>query len=1133
MKKNDDCHLFMPSFGLTKFLRIMKLTSLFLFVLCINAFSEGNSQTTVTLNLKQVDLNTVFSAIEKNTQYSFFYNDNLLPKGKKFSISAKDESVISVLDRLFANLPITYKLSGANQILIGSSDVVIEAIPVSGTVKAADGTPLSGVSIKIKGSSAGTTTNSSGFFTIDIPADAIIIISSVGYLTQEIQVAGKTTFSIVLLQANKELDDVVVIGYGTQKRRNITSAISTVSSKELTEIKAPGLDQALQGRSAGVQVTKNTGAPGGGVSIRIRGVASINGGQEPLYIVDGVPINNTPTGTSNVFNTSGIGFAGNETVNPISQIPIDDIESIEILKDAASASIYGARASNGVVLITTKKAKAGKIDIALNAYYGVSVFPSEKKYDLLSGPEFATAVNTVRRLKNLPILYLDSANVSNTNWQDEIFQVAPTAEINLSINGAGEKVKYGLSVGYFNQEGVLLETYFKRYNARTFLEFSPSSKFKVIASTIMSYSDMNRMRNFNAGNGTFSFNGNNLYGPSVLSAALITNPAFKPYSSDGLYNVDTLGGGISPVASAKEIDILSKDFRAISSLTLEYKLFKQLTLHARLGADFRTSQENQISRFVPGVFNGAATGASVEYGNYNELIWLTENYATYDFKINNDHELEALVGFSAQESKNNGISIRYRNMPANDVTAYSLAGQFLNAREQGLQFWGINSFFSRINYSFKSKYLLTGVIRRDGSSRFGPDKKYGIFPSASAGWILSEEKFLQNVKPLNFLKLRASYGITGNDQIDPYRWRTAMGGISGSTGAYLGIPTVGPTSIQIGDYSWEQTSQFDIGVDATLLKNRLNIVVDYYVRTTNGLLYSVPTPSTTGFTSIFNNIGRMENKGWEFSFNSKNIQNKNFRWATDFNITFNKNKLLSLYEGRTEDKSFGNTMLKVGEPISWRGLIIDGINPANGDFLPRNQAGTSPLINDSDVVRLGSPLPKHFGGFNNRFTYKNFDLSVFFTWSFGNMIYNTTRSYVENVQTPTGGNGVITNMSRDAYFGRWQKPGDIAEYRGFDVTNTFNAVAGQPHNFYLEDGSFLRCKAITLSYTLTESALKFLKIKSVRLYGTTNNLFTFTNYSGYDPEVNASNTGTNIRVGYDVGTYPQSRTYVMGVNVNF
>jgi TonB-dependent starch-binding outer membrane protein SusC len=1106
----------------------------------------------ISINVSNVKVKDVLQALSEQSKVHFTYSSANVPVAQLVSIRIDNQRLGDVLNDLSKRLDIQYSVSKRQIVLARTSQRSVETLApitnvniaphkidrsISGTIKDDTGEPLVGATVRVKGSdNVGTISDANGNFKLSVPdGSTTLVITSIGFTPQEIEIGNQSVIDITMQPDVQNLNEYVVVGYGQQIRQSVTSSISQVKSKNLTEIASAGLDQALQGRAAGVQVVRNTGAPGGGVSIRIRGTASLLGGQEPLYIIDGIPINNTPTGSLDIFGVGrNGGIAGNEFVNPLSQIPVEDIENIEILKDAASAGIYGARAANGVVLVTTKRGKAGKLDVSLSAYTGYGEVPKERRYKLLSGQEFAAASNLSRRLRNLPIFFADSINVKNTDWQEEIFQKGVMSNVSLNLAGGTDKVRYSFSASYFDQQGTIIGTNFNRVNVKNNFDFQVSKWLKIGSNMMLSYSKGNRLRNTGSGTGTDNFNNNNLYGPSVLSAALVANPTFSAYRDGDLYQIDTLNNNISPVASALEIKLENTDTRFIGNIFLEAQILRGLKFRSNFGSDIRSSYEHYFTPLLPGVFGGAAIGATLENGTYKENLWLTENYLTYDLNLGK-HAINLLAGFSAQESKNNGFGIRVRNIPSNQLQTITSGPQQLALREQGFQYWGIVSQFGRATYSFDDKYLVTGTIRRDGSSRFGPENKYGIFPSASAGWLVSKERFLQKSKLISFLKLRASYGLTGNDQVgDVWTWRASIRPLETPTSGYLGASGARPVSIEIGDFSWETTKQTDFGLELGLLQDRIFINVDNYTRVTEDLLYGIALPQTTGFSTVLNNLGSIENKGWEFTINTKNISTKNFKWSTDFNISFNKNKLLSLYEGKTQDSygDFGkSSLLRVGEPISWQAAKVTGINPANGDFLVQDTNGDG-KIDDADMVIIGSPLPKHFGGFNNRFEAYGFDLNVFMTWSYGNIIYNTTRSYLEQVRIPTGA-ALIANMSRDAYLGRWTADNPNAQYRGFDPSGSLNAVGARPNSFYMEDGSYLRFKAVSIGYNFPKSVLNKLKISNLRIYANANNLYTFTKYKGFDPEVNHNNVGNNIQVGYDIGTYPNSRNYTFGVNANF
>jgi TonB-dependent starch-binding outer membrane protein SusC len=1106
----------------------------------------------ITLNLVNQDIEFMLEKIEKAADVRFLYSFELIKANRKVSLEVSNERLEKVLETLFRPLNVTFEATNKQTIVLkratGSSALQPTegkellpnvnppaGIPVTGRVLDENDSGLPGVNIKIKNSTRGTTTNSEGRFTLELEKGDVLMISFVGYRSQELRYTGQTNLNIELVPDNKDLGEVVVIGYGTQSKKLITTSIASVSGKDLQEIKAPGLDQALQGRAAGVQVTKNTGAPGGGVSIRIRGTASFFSGQEPLYIVDGVPIDNTPTGSADILNRGAAGAdargqAGNEFVNPISQIPMEDIESIDILKDAASASIYGARAANGVVMITTKKGKKGKLRVSLNGYYGFTKLPESRRYKMLNAQGFAQMANEFNRVRRNPVIYRDSVNLNLTDWQDAIFRSAPVRETNLSLSGGTDNVTYSTSIGYSDQNGTLINSYYRRFNARNNMEFTFNKRLKGGLNVLYSRATGNRLRVNGNSNGTSSFNNNNVYGGSILSGALLSNPAMPIYKPTGEYLVDTLNPTYNPAATAYQATSVNTDNRVIANAFVEWEFLNNLKLRSTIGTDIRTSYEQYISPREPGITNGGA----IENGNFNSSLWQSDNYLTYDLKKDR-HNANFLAGVSFQDFSSRGFSVRTRGNLVPVLETVSAGNELLALREQGFQEWGIISYFGRVQYNYDAKYLFNATIRRDGSSRFGPDRRYGTFPSASVGWIASNEGFLKGNDKISLLKFKASYGITGNDQLgDAFEWRSSYRVLPFSPVPYLQSTGIFPTAIAVNDFSWEQTKQLDLGMELGLLKDRVNLTVDYYNKTSDGLLFTVDLPNTTGFTTRTRNVGSIENKGWEIGVNTKNVVTKKFNWTTSFNISFNQNKVLGLYEGRTEARygDFGiMNLLRVGEPISWQALDIEKINPETGDWVLRD-VDADGRITDADLVIKGSPLPKHFGGLNNTFTYGNWSLGAFFTWSYGNVIQNNARSYVESADVLPGWR-VPNNITEEFYAGVWKKPGDIATGRGLGPNSRRVTTGGRPVSLYLEDGSFLRLRTLSIGYNVPREFCKKLGVGGINLYANGNNVWLLTNYRGYDPEVNHNNVGANITVGYDNMTYPQASTYVLGFNIAF
>ncbi len=1110
MKINDACHLNHPfATGIIKLLRIMKLTAFFLIVTFLHARSEGFGQPNVTLSIKNAELPKIFSEISKKTALKFIYSDDLLPANKRFSVEVTAQPLNIVLDNLFKGSGLAYKFFNTNLVVIGTANFINEQGQVTGRIVGADGLPLSGASIRVKGSSAGTSTNADGRFSITAPDGAVLVISSVGYITVERSVNGISELTVTLQVRNVDLNQVVVIGYGSQKKRDVSSAIATISAADIKDLRVTSLDQALQGKVAGVQVTNNTGAPGSFVQIRVRGTTSLSAGNEPLYVVDGVPINNTLTGAYQ---------AGNDQINGMAGINPNDIESIEILKDASAAAIYGSRAANGVVLISTKRGKPGKSTVGINVNSGTSAQP--RRYDLLNASQYAIMANELQARNNpgQPPIY-KTTPTTNTNWQDEIFTTGKFTDANLNFTGGSDKIQYAISGGLFDQTGTVINSRFRRYSFRSNFDLKVNDRIKVGTNLYFARTINDRLRNDGGPNFQDAFNGNNVFGPNIISSALVFNPTFPVFNPDGTYTRDTLNGNSNPVALANEANLISKNLRLIGNFFGELAITNSLKFRTNLGLDLRT--ENEDFFFPP---NPAALGSGrASSRTFNELLSIVENTLNYKKDFGSRQSLDLLGGFTVQQS-NRRSSLATASGLTNGVV--QTVGGPLTSGSSGITSNGILSYIGRANYNFDRKYYVSLAGRVDGSSRFGADNKYAFFPSASVGWIVSDEKFLSSSKAIDFLKLRASYGTTGNQEYGDFDYLGIIA-ITNPGSPYLG--QLGATAQNIDDnkYSWESTKQFNVGFDLSLLKNRVNIVVDYYQKKTDKLILFIPLPNTTGFGGRFGNAGSLENKGIEFTLNTNNTVGK-FKWNTSFNISSNKVKITELVNGQDITQgSFGySNIAREGEQLSFFLFQTeDRVDPATGKVVVKdiNKDG---LINGDDRSIVGSPLPKFIGGITNTFQYKGIDLSVFFQWSYGNKIYNQTREFVEG----WGGNYYNTST---AGLDRWKKAGDIT---GVPFIGNDNNAAGYASTRFLEDGSYLRMKNITLGYYFSGKMLKEAGMSSARIYISAQNLLTFTDYKGFDPEVNhftGNSQFNNIALGFDNASYPQARTVVAGITINF
>jgi len=1000
-----------------------------------------------------------------------------------------------------------------------------QAITVTGKVTDIQKAVVPGLNVVVKGTSRGTITDADGSYTIVCELRDKLIFSFIGYKPVEEEVMGRLIINVVMREDQQELSEVVVLGYNTeQSRRDLTTSVSVISAEDILKIPVASLDQAIQGRAAGVQVIKNTGAPGGGVSVRVRGTASFTGNQEPLYVVDGIAINNTFSGTTGPPGSNSGSRAGNEVVNGMAGINSDDIESITILKDAASTSIYGARAANGVVVITTKRGKSNRQTFNFDFYYGLQSLG--KRYDLLNATQFASVVNEGMARSQPAVPSFIKETPYDTDWQNEIFQVAPQLQASISTSGGNEKIQYFVSSSYFKQEGIVINSGFDRFSYRTNLDYKINDKIKVGTNLAMTFSNNLRLRNNGGANVQDNFNGNSAFGPSVIGSALVYSPLIPVYKPDGSgFASDSLSAFQNPVAIARVGEIKNSGIRVLGNIFAEFQLLKGLSFRTVWGADVR--DENETNLIAPAPGSPSASGGTLTKRSFRELLWNTNNLLTYKPSFSNSkHSLSAQAGFEMSSSKNDGYWTSLAGITVLGFTTFGASTRVLTPYSDADNSWGMRSYFGRAFYDFDKRYFATVSARVDGSSRFGPDRKFAFFPSASLGWLVSSEKFFPANRIISDLKLRTSYGITGNDQIPPFDWRAS--GRFASTN-YIGYNGALPNSIQNERYSWEQTAQLDVGLDVRLL-DRFNLTVDYYNRQTSDLLIGVPLPRTTGFGGALRNVGSMENRGIEFAISGNVLKTNSLTWTSSFNISFNQVKSI---DASFNSGLFGYSHIaRPGQPIAIQLYQLEKtVDPATG-FRRIKDLNENGRRDEGDLTVVGSPFPVHIGGFTNNFSYKNFELSVFFQWSYGNMLINNTRGFIQGVGK-SNISRIGTNLSTEA-LGRWTKPGDIAAFPGIDYTNATLANlsdAGVPTDQNLEDGSYLRLKNVSLSYNLPSAWLKNKKLNSFRFYMTMNNLLTFTKYSGFDPEVNHSGAFTNIGVGIDDGTYPQARTFIMGVNI--
>lgn len=993
----------------------------------------------------------------------------------------------------------------------------LNAQTIVGKVTDAANQPLPNVSVVVKGTKIGTATAADGTYKIEAGQGKTVVFSSLGYGTKEAVVKG-TALNVSLNKSDtRNLDEVVVVGYGTKIKKDLTGNIAKVKGSDVQGMPVTNLNQALQGRAAGVFVETNNGKLGEGVKVRIRGSGSISASNAPLYVVDGIPI-----------STDAI------SGNAIADINFNDVESFDILKDASAAAIYGSRAANGVVLITTKKGKAGKTSFQVNTQFGLNSptryrgFLDAKEYvellreaainsDKLEGTDPTDPAQYVgsylqfaeRRLTRYSGWSDWKKLETNTNWEKLAFNDrAATSALDVSASGGNDKTKFYISLGNINQTGILIGNSLKRISARINLEQSVTEKFKLGFNLSLTQTKTGRVAD------------DNEFSTPMQIVALAPITPFKDKSGN-VYNSPTTTYQ-NPYVDFTDGKFNSTSFRNIGNIFGQYNFNSSLFFRSELGIDLQNQNDDQY--YGPNTTFGNGTNGYGESGWFRGLTYNTNNYFSYKKKIKGVHDLDAVLGMSFQEYNISVANVYGEQFPTQQLQKLASSG-LIKGGSSSESASAFLSYFSRVNYKFDNKYLLSLSGRIDGSSVFGNDRRYGFFPSVSAGWILTEEDFLRNSNTLSFLKLRGSWGLTGNaDGFGNFASRGLWGGI-----AYNGTGGLASTQLANPDLRWEKSNQVDIGLDFGLLQNRISGEIDYYVRNTNDLIYNVPVPGNTGFSSKTVNVGSMENKGFEFVLNTDNIVQKDFRWSTSLNLSTNRNRITKL-DGEQKllpgnDGRFMNSLI-VGEAIGvFYGPKFAGADPANGDALYYKQDGKSTTndYNEAGNFLVGNPNPKFIGGVTNTFSYKGIEISFLFQGVFGNQIMNGAGGFM------SASFDWFDNQTRDQ-LNRWQKPGDITNVPQLRLAGG-NGISASSR--YIENGDYVRLKNLTVAYNLNSALLKRLKLNSARLYLTGVNLLTFTKYSGWDPEVNTDYRAGNRNQGSDFYAAPQVKNISLGLNVGF
>jgi TonB-linked SusC/RagA family outer membrane protein len=1026
---------------------------------------------------------------------------------------------------------------------------ISQAIQVKGNITdATNGEPLIGVNILIKGTSTGTVTDFDGNYILEVNPDDALIFSYIGYQSQEIDVSSRNVIDVMLQIEATSLDEIVVIGYGTTKKRDLTGSVTSISSKTIESVPIISADQALQGRAAGVFVQQNSGEPGAATTIRIRGTSSISAGNEPLYVIDGIPI---LTSAEDLNSDAAKG----PRLNPLSTISPSDIASIEVLKDASAAAIYGARAANGVILITTKRGKAGESKIDLSLYRGWQEV--RNPYTMLNGSQFAHFLNEANFYAGNGRIYSDPKSFGEgTDWQDELFRIAPMSNYELSFSGGSEKLQYAISGAFHDQDGVLLGSDFDRYNLRANVDGQLSERIKISNSLMASHTESSKqLTEDNA-----AFDGGALtsalgFSPLVPVRDVNGNFIKKNYAVDDNGNLidgtqtdsqgntiteSTLSTFANPILKSLKSPSKTKITRVIDNLAGTLSITEDLKLKISLGFDFATSRDDQ---FTPRASRSGGDSFASS-GSVSTLSLLNENTLSYK-KSFGKHSIDAVAGVTAQKTEISSLSITSIDI-TNDQFGFNNYGiaRGTETRTNFAEFTFLSG-LGRLNYVLNDKYLFTVTGRADGSSKFGDKNKWGFFPSVSLAWRMSEESFIRKMNFFDNLKLRVSYGVIGNESIGPYLSQALLVPVELAFDDQLTIgfePFIFPNR----DLKWESTEQFNIGFDASFDQGRFSFTADYYKKNTFDLLLTTDVPLFTGYQSVFGNVGDLKNEGVEFSIESRNFVDK-FVWRTSFNIAFNKNTVTNL-AGRddipnSQAQLFGIeswALLKEGEPVGrFYGLLTDGIfqigddpettprfsgepllQPGERKFKDLNNDG---VINDEDRTFIGNAQADFNFGLNNDFSYKGFDLNIFIQGVAGNEIVNFNKFLVEQV------NGT-SNVSLEFFANRWTPQNPSNEYP------KVNADPGLTRRFIsdaeVENGSYLRLKSVSLGYNLPERMIRRAGLVNARIYLTASNLITWTEYSGYDPEVSHfGQSATNF--GADLGGFPSTKSILVGLNLGF
>ena len=1096
--------------------RIMRIST-FLLMVCVFCSYAGNAHSQnakVSIRMNNVKLDKILNEIENQTDYLFIYN-NQVDINKITSVKVKNEAVAQVLDRILSGTGINYELEGTHIILtteaIKDLHAQQQAKTVTGTVTDVNGEPIIGANIRIKGTTTGTITDIDGNFSIEAEPQSVIEVSYIGYLTQETVINNQKSIRFLLKEDTKTLDEVVVIGYGVQKKADLTGSVANINTEKLNTQSNANIGQALQGKIAGVDIVSQGGAPGSGTRIMVRGIGTLNNAS-PLYIVDGMYMNSI------------------DHINP------NDIASIDVLKDASSAAIYGSRAANGVIIVTTKEGSntEGKTIIDLSVNLGIST--ASKFLDMLDAKGWAEVTTIARQAIGKPALDMatDLANKPDNDWQDIMFRPALMQNYNLAVKGGGKYSTYYTGLGYFNQDGIVKGTNYQRYNIQSKNDYKRGI-FSAGTNLIISFSHDKPLHQELRG--------------GMIGTILQSVPTLEKYDDtrEGGYG-GTYGDVVNiphPLAIIDDniMDRYNENVKIFANLYAQIELFKGLKYKLNLTPDFSFERyKNYLNKYDFGLATNSITQLTERQRRRRNI--LVENLLTFD-RTFGEHKISALAGYTYQDSRFRHIQAYGEGLPQG---LEEIDAATTNRSNEGNSWRSVlTSILGRVFYSYQNKYLFTATIRRDGSSKFGKNNRYGYFPSFSLGWNVAEEKFMENVHWLDQLKLRGGYGVLGNQEIDNYQYSsTITTGINYPDGNGGLLQGAFPKNFANPDIKWEETAMTNVGIDFMAFNNRLSLTADYYVKNTKDILLTVPIPiSSGGANDPIRNAGKIRNNGFEFNLGWMDQPNPDISYGINLIGSFNKNKVIAMgsesgsIKGGSTNQNITTSETKAGYPIGGYWLIPtagyfnsqeevdayakDGkkIQPAAepGDikFVDANNDG---VINDDDRVFQGSPFPDFTFALNGNMRYKNFDLSIGLQGVLGNKIYNATRQTLEDV---TKGSNFLASCLD--YWTPENKNASHPRLTWDDPNRNTRAESDR----YLENGSYLRLRSVQLGYTFPQTWFKG-AIQHARVYINAENLFTITSYSGYSPDVNADNA--NYR-GFDNFIYPTNRTFMLGLNVTF